>query len=99
MHICVLSHLPSICFSSRTLVTNFNIHLQTEAEHFGIDWGGPVSSEDSSVSVPETNCPLTACDLQELQCAVTPLASSSEYGVDLYERTLDFVGRKLDLIL
>ena len=67
-------------------------------EVYGIDWGGPVPIEDldSSVTVPETHCPLTACDMLELQCNVAPLASSTEYGVDLYTRTLQFVSRKLD---
>ena len=41
------------------------IHLQTEAEYFGIDWGGPVpvNNLDTTVSIPETNCPLSAGDL------------------------------------
>ena len=79
------------------------IHLQTEAEYFGIDWGGPVPVNnlqlDTTVSIPETNCPLSAGDLQELHSVVAPLASSSEYGMDLYEQTLEFVGRKLGVVL
>ena len=59
--------------------------------------GGPVPCGDlETVIVPETNCPLTTCDMQELQSVVLPLASSTEYGVDLYTRTLQFVSRKLD---
>ncbi len=44
------------------------------------------------MSVPDTICPLT---MQELHSNVDPLASSSEYGLDLYERTVEFIGRKL----
>ena len=51
-----------------------------------------------TVIVPETNCPLTTCDMQELQSVVLPLASSTEYGVDLYTRTLQFVSRKYSLL-
>jgi hypothetical protein len=78
-----------------------DIYLQTEAENFGIDWGGPVpvADLDTTVTIPETNCPLTTSDMQALQSFVAPLAPSNEYGMDLYEQTLEFVGRKLGVVL
>lgn len=41
--------------------------LQSDNEHYGIDWNGPSPEEiDSGIDVPETLCPLTATELQEL---------------------------------
>ncbi len=74
--------------------------MQSEAQHYGIDWGGPNPGDlDTTVTVPETICPLMACEMQELQSAVAPLSFSNEYGMDSYERTLDFVASKLDIVL
>ena len=50
------------------------------------------------MTIPVTNCPLTDYDMQELQSVVAPLSSSSEYGMDLYEKTLEFVGRKVGTV-
>ena len=38
--------------------------LQSEAEHYGIDWHGPVSHEpqEQAVSVPVTQSPLSGTD-------------------------------------
>ena len=71
--------------------------MQDEAEQFGVDWDGPVSHEDTdeTVCVPETPCPLSSADMEELLSVVPPLAQSMHYGIDLYERTLLFVSQKL----
>ena len=71
--------------------------LQNEAENFGVDWEGPVPREDGdeTVCVPETACPLSDADMEELLSVVPPLAQSEHYGIDLYERTVLFVSQKL----
>lgn len=68
---------------------------------FGIDWDGPFpsSEEDSAVMVPETPAPINTPDLEELMRVVPPLSESSFYGIDFYEKTLDFVYRKLDFCM
>ena len=73
-------------------------------EQYGIDWDGPVPCNDScddtcSVVVPETESPLGALDIDELDDVVLPLSDSTNYGIDLYEKTLDFVSTKLDIVL
>jgi len=71
---------------------------------FGIDWDGPMppylhDDDASAVVIPETNCPLDTFDYGELYHSVNPLADSVNYGIDLYERTLDFVSSKLETVL
>lgn len=68
---------------------------------FGVDWEGPVPPDDSdeTVIVPETECPLTSADMEELQVAIPPLAQSAQYGMDLYEKTLQFVSYKIGVPL
>lgn len=51
------------------------------------------------VFVPETDCPLDELDMDELDDIVLPLADTTNYGIDLYEKTLDFVSTKLDIII
>lgn len=73
--------------------------IKDDTEQFGVDWEGPVSTstDDNTISVPETCCPLTDADVEELQVVIPPLARSTEYGIDLYERTLQFVSSKINL--
>lgn len=60
---------------------------------FGIDWEGPVpdQEDDTTISILETECLLSCSDMQELQEHVQALAPSDQYGIDLFERTLEFV--------
>ena len=70
--------------------------MQDETQDFGIDWDGPSPLvTDESVEVPHTECPITAEEVNELQHVVPPLSQSTEYGIDLHERTLDFVLQRL----
>ena len=79
----------------------YNFVHQDEAEQFGVDWGGPIPHEgiDETVSVPDTPCPLSSDDMEELQAIASPLDQSVHYGIDLYERTLLFVSQKLEYTL
>ena len=68
--------------------------MQQEAASFGIDWDQAVTSDTSegvSVDVPEIESPITLEDLNELLVNVPPLSESTEYGIDLYQRAIDFV--------
>ena len=49
--------------------------------------------------IPETICPLNALDMDELDDEISPLAETTNYGIDLYEKTLDFISTKLNVIL
>ena len=71
---------------------------------FGIDWDGPMPAHlhddsTSAIVIPETNCPLDSMDFEDLNVIIDPLADSVNYGIDLYEKTLDYVSSKLGTIL
>lgn len=56
-------------------------------------------SGEEAVIIPETDVPLDALDLDELDDKISPLMETTNYGIDLYEKTLDFVSTKLNIIL
>ena len=77
--------------------------FQGERNHYGIDWDGPVpydnTDESDVVIVPEIECPLIEAHLDELDDEIIPLSDTMNYGIDLYEKTLDFVSSRLNILL
>ena len=73
----------------------FHNFPQEDFQQYGIDWEGPLPEEASSdgvaVEVPETHCPVTPHQYQELVATVDPLRESDSYGIDIYLETLTFV--------
>ena len=75
------------------------LDMQDEMEQFDVDWEGPIHREtNETLSVPETLCPLSNADLEQLLVTIPPLSQSMQYGIDLYERTLQFVSHKLGML-
>lgn len=79
---------------------NLLIPLQDSCnfQQIGIDWDGPLPPTDCSettVYVDPPEQPLTTSDYQELCATINPLDPSSEYGLELYVETVDFVINKL----
>lgn len=66
---------------------------QDEAQQFGVDWEGPnvEGNDDDAVSIPDTPCPLDLTEYEELTRLVPALSESTNYGIDLYLKTLDYV--------
>ena len=63
---------------------------------------GPVTSNDDeidSVDVPDTPCPLSVSDVEELFTVVESLGHSNEFGIDLYEQTRLFVSSNVGFVL
>ena len=62
---------------------------------YGIDEDVPVpsNSDTSCVEVPDCAYQLSDIDLASLKLAIDPLQQSNEYGIDIYERTLQFLNR------
>ena len=83
--------LLDFCFyiqhSGLTALDCFN-----EVDHsYGIDEEGPeASDEEGMVVVPELNFQLSPTDYQRLRDHVDPLSPSENYGIDLYEQTVQF---------
>ena len=71
---------------------------QDEWECYGIDWDGPIPQNDDDdddsincdgngkIVVPQIECPLDELSLDELNDLVLPLADTTNYGIDLYEK-------------
>lgn len=60
---------------------------------YGIDWDGPLSTDTmpEQVDVPQVGAPLTDSDFSQLCQTISPLSPSTNYGIDLYMATLQFV--------
>ena len=69
--------------------------MQEEFERHGIDWDGPLPEEATSgeavVEVPETGCPLSPEQYQELLNSIDPLRESESFGIDIFIETVTFV--------
>ena len=72
-------------------------HMQEEVASFGIDWNGPLPTDEDVeiVQVVLTRNPLDEIDYTELQQTIDPCQFSPNYGVDLYLATLNFVSHKI----
>lgn len=72
------------------MIVSAIVYIQEEQENYGIDWEGPVGIDVDTVEVPETATPI-GCSLSEIESIVDPLATSDEFGVDLYLKLLDVI--------
>ena len=66
-------------------------------ENYDIEENGLESedTESSAVVIPEFSFQLTTEHLQQLQNQVNPLQASKNYGIKLYEQTLQFICYKI----
>lgn len=71
---------------------------------YGIDWDGPVPSEtwgsltdSDDVVVPELSTAISESQLAQLQQNINPLGQTLNYGIDIYENTLEFVQNVLTI--
>lgn len=63
----------------------------------GIDWNGPIPFDEdlNTVDVDPPPQVLTEEDFQELSERVYPLDPTSQYGIELYIQSIEFVLNKL----
>lgn len=47
------------------------------------------------VEIPETPCPISQEDMEELTETIDPLKESNSYGIDIYLDTVQFVSFRL----
>lgn len=68
--------------------------MQEEQENYGIDWEGPIggTGDVDTVEVPETAIPV-GFSLSEIE-NVDSLASSDEYGIDLYLKIMGIISHR-----
>ena len=48
-------------------------------------------SEDAGIVIPTIQVNLDDDQIEELKATIDPLASSDDHGLDIYQRTLDFL--------
>ena len=70
--------------------------FENVGEEYGIDPEGPLPSAHlestaNDISVPSSRLKFSDVDLTALHQTVNPNAVSENYGIDLYERTLNFI--------
>ncbi len=58
--------------------------------NYGID-PGIVATSDEGVVVPENPIKFSDTDMQALKLAFNPLGVSENFGIDLYEQTLEII--------
>lgn len=63
----------------------------------GIDWNGPIpyDSDDDTVIVDPPPQIITDRDFQELSETINPLDPTSQYGIELYIQSVEFVLNKI----
>ena len=62
-------------------------------ETYGVDPDEPipVDDDDGHIVIPQTPLKFRSTDLTILHQQVNPLGSTSNYGIDLYEETLNLI--------
>ena len=61
-------------------------------DEYGIDWDSPSGVDDEGiVEIPETECPLTGPQFEELKHQLNPLEPCDDYGISLYTAAKAFV--------
>ena len=61
---------------------------EEEISTFGVDWEQTAEREEGAgdIECPETRSPLEYSGFEDLKLAISPLASSAHFGIDLYEQ-------------
>ena len=77
------------------LLQNSNIealdYVEAVDSNYGIDPGTVATPDTGSVVVPENPIKFSDTDIQALKLAVNPLGVSENFGIDLYEQTLQII--------
>ena len=90
-------HTPQQLFVSGALrlrqsgITALDFFENIDSEHYGIEEEGLSTSEDDSIVIPENPFQLSDDQLHEMQQLIDPLAESQNHGLELYERTLQYI--------
>ena len=73
--------------NSGAVAVDFFDHVE---DNYGVEEEGVVMN-DGGVEIPENCIQLSGAQYSELQSRIDPLTDSDDFGVELYERTLDFL--------
>ena len=69
--------------------------FETVDSSYGIDNDSPIPSQHdaSTIDIPEITYQMSDADMASLKLTIDPLQQSSEYGIDIYENTLQYLNR------
>lgn len=59
-------------------------------EDYGVDYDGPVTAQ-YGIEVPQISLRFSDDDVENLRTHINPCALSDNFGIDIYERTLNFI--------
>ena len=95
------NNTPSQLFTSGALrLRNMGMtaldFLDTVNDQYGID-DGHLTANDTELMIPEVNVQLTSHQMQRLETTINPLATSDNYGIELYITTVDTVQQMLNI--
>ena len=83
------------------LLQNSNLQafdfFQNVNELYGVDFDETGVTPDSSIQIPQSTLNINARQLTLVQHVVNPLGASDEYGIDLYEQTLEIITSDVNL--
>ena len=84
-------HSPIQLFSAPSILRQTSEHSDAEinVEVYGVEEVGIVGS-DNEIAIPDSQVVLTMQQERMLQRTINPLSESENYGMELYEQTLDF---------
>ncbi len=80
--------------ADRLLLQNSDMEALDYIEAVDSNYGigpGIVATSDEGVVVPENPIKFSDTDMQALKLAVNPLGVSENFGIDLYEQTLEII--------
>ena len=83
-------HSPNQLFTVGALLSNSFNDQSIDESSYGIDEAG-LTSSDGAIAFPENRITLTTQEEDCLRTSVNPLADSDNYGIEIYEQTLEFL--------
>jgi hypothetical protein len=83
-------YLEGMVRNNLTELNDFNI---TDINNYGIDWEGPIPTDNEieQVNIDPVHNILSTSQLSNLQSIINPLAEDGNFGINLYLRTLEFI--------
>lgn len=69
--------------------------FDTVNDRYGVDEGHFTNEDDVELVIPEVNVQLTSHQMQQIETTIDLLASSDNYGIELYTTTVDTVQQML----
>ena len=77
---------------------SFTFCSQEELDFYGIDWDGPLPSEtwgssthDGEIVIPQIDITISHDQFALLQENINPLGQTENFGIDIFENTLNFL--------